>query len=270
MRGMAAAVDHHQPLRRIEDHRVAIGPAIKVDVAARRASGWAFKEDNKVAIDLAEGLEAHTAWEPVASYGERRLVRCVTKTGRMHQVRVHLALVTEHRAELAETLADSAIRVSLVAERNTAVQLAFSDGVLTLDAGSGDEAQASESIEASVQGDDITTGFNPQFLLDGLTALESPVVEMAFTQPSKPAVMAGVDSLDGEADRVGDPVGVADARAELTLRVDHGGMDAVQQRWPIALPPTMQRFFDWVLFMGDQAQATAGTVTPIPAMGPCR
>jgi 23S rRNA pseudouridine1911/1915/1917 synthase len=45
----------------------------------------------KVAVDLAEGLEAHTAWEPVASYGERRLVRCVTKTGRMHQVRVHLA-----------------------------------------------------------------------------------------------------------------------------------------------------------------------------------
>jgi DNA polymerase-3 subunit beta len=51
-----------------------------------------------------------------------------------------------------------------------------------------------------VQGADITTGFNPQFLLDGLTALEAPVVEMAFTQPSKPAVMAGVDSPDGEAD----------------------------------------------------------------------
>ncbi|MFP5252463.1 MAG: DNA polymerase III subunit beta [Actinomycetes bacterium] len=98
------------------------------------------------------------------------------------------------------TLVEAVKRVSLVAERNTAVQLAFSDGVLTLDAGSGDEALATEQIEASVNGEDITTGFNPQFLLDGLTALESPVVEMAFTQPSKPAVMAGVDSLDGEAD----------------------------------------------------------------------
>ena len=48
------------------------------------------------------------------------------------------------------------------------MQLAFSDGVLTLDAGSGDEAQASESIEATIEGEDITTGFNPQFLLDGL------------------------------------------------------------------------------------------------------
>jgi DNA polymerase-3 subunit beta len=98
------------------------------------------------------------------------------------------------------SLIESVKRVSLVAERNTAVQLAFSDGVLTLDAGSGDEAQASESIEASVQGDDITTGFNPQFLLDGLTAIEAPVVELAFTQASKPAVMAGVPTLDGEAD----------------------------------------------------------------------
>jgi DNA polymerase-3 subunit beta len=98
------------------------------------------------------------------------------------------------------SLIESVKRVSLVAERNTAVQLAFSDGVLTLDAGSGDEAQASESIEATVNGEDITTGFNPQFLLDGLTAIEAPVVELAFTQASKPAVMAGVATLDGEAD----------------------------------------------------------------------
>ncbi len=97
-------------------------------------------------------------------------------------------------------LVEAVKRVSLVAERNTAVQLAFSDGMLTLDAGSGDEALATEQIDATVKGEDITTGFNPQFLLDGLTALESPFVEMAFTQASKPAVMAGVDGVDGEAD----------------------------------------------------------------------
>ena len=58
-------------------------------------------------------------------------------------------------------LIESVKRVALVAERNTAVQLAFSDGVLTLDAGSGDEAQASESIEATIDGEDITTGLQP-------------------------------------------------------------------------------------------------------------
>jgi DNA polymerase-3 subunit beta len=88
-------------------------------------------------------------------------------------------------------LIESVRRVALVAERNTAVQMAFADGTLTLDAGSGDEAQASESIEAEIEGEDITTGFNPQFLLDGLTAIDEPVVELAFTQSSKPVVISG-------------------------------------------------------------------------------
>nr|WP_216654424.1 DNA polymerase III subunit beta [Nocardioides sp. zg-DK7169] len=88
-------------------------------------------------------------------------------------------------------LVESVKRVALVAERNTAVQLKFSDGVVTLDAGSGDEAQASESIEAEIDGEDIVTGFNPQFLLDGLTAIDEDHVELAFTQSSKPVVISG-------------------------------------------------------------------------------
>jgi DNA polymerase-3 subunit beta len=97
-------------------------------------------------------------------------------------------------------LVDAVKRVSLVAERNTAVQLMFDDNGLTLDAGHGDEAVATERIDARVKGDPITTGFNPQFLLDGLTALEHPVVELAFTQPAKPAVISGVDGFDGAKD----------------------------------------------------------------------
>lgn len=107
----------------------------------------------------------------------------------------HLTRATLDKGSLIETVK----RVALVAERNTAVQLAFGDGVVTLDAGSGEEAQASESIEASIDGEDLTTGFNPQFLLDGLSAIEESVVELAFTQASKPVVMSGVaaDGADG-------------------------------------------------------------------------
>ncbi len=99
-----------------------------------------------------------------------------------------LTTATIDKAALVESLK----RVALVAERNTAVQLAFKDGVLVLDAGSGDEAQASESVEARIDGEDLTTGFNPQFLLDGLGAIDAPVVELAFTQASKPVVISGV------------------------------------------------------------------------------
>lgn len=106
----------------------------------------------------------------------------------------HLTLARVDRA----VLIDAVKRVALVAERNTAVQMSFADSVLTLDAGSGEEAMASESIEARVTGDDLTTGFNPQFLLDGLTALEEQYVELAFTTASKPVVLSGVDSLDAD------------------------------------------------------------------------
>ncbi len=116
--------------------------------------------------------------------------------------RVRTLFPAEHKtvARLERgALIDAVKRVSLVAERNTAVQLMFDDNGLTLDAGHGDEAVATERIDAQVKGDPITTGFNPQFLLDGLTALEQPVVEMAFTLPAKPAVITGVaEDVDGE------------------------------------------------------------------------
>jgi DNA polymerase-3 subunit beta len=108
----------------------------------------------------------------------------------------HATTARLNRTELVEAVK----RVSLVAERNTAVQLKFDDNGLTLDAGHGDEALATELIDAQVKGEGITTGFNPQFLLDGLTAIEAPVVELAFTQASKPAVITGAPDLDGEKD----------------------------------------------------------------------
>jgi DNA polymerase-3 subunit beta len=112
----------------------------------------------------------------------------------------HLTTATVDKTELVEALK----RVALVAERNTAVQLAFSEGTLTLDAGSGDEAQASESIEATINGDDITTGFNPQYLLDGLQVIDEAVVELAFTVSTKPVVISG--SM-GDSDPTGDGTG---------------------------------------------------------------
>ncbi|QYJ03282.1 DNA polymerase III subunit beta [Nocardioides panacisoli] len=96
-----------------------------------------------------------------------------------------------------EDLVSSLKRVSLVAERNTAVQLRFADGGLTLDAGSGEDAQATESVPAEITGDDLTTGFNPAFLLDGLGAIDEDTVELAFTQASKPVVISGVGADDG-------------------------------------------------------------------------
>jgi DNA polymerase-3 subunit beta len=95
-------------------------------------------------------------------------------------------------------LADAAKRVSLVAERNTPIRLSFSEGQVVLDAGQGDDAQASEALEATLVGDDISVAFNPQFLLDGLGALSTTFVRLSFTHPNKPVEFTGQETLDGE------------------------------------------------------------------------
>jgi DNA polymerase-3 subunit beta len=94
------------------------------------------------------------------------------------------------------TLIDAVKRVSLVADRGAAVRLEFSAGTLRLSAGGEDEGRAEEQLEAELDGDDITVGFNSGFLLDGLSAVESATARLQFTQPTKPAVIcsAGTDA----------------------------------------------------------------------------
>lgn len=103
-----------------------------------------------------------------------------------------------HAVTPTQALIDAAKRVSLVAERNTPIHLSFTDGQVVLDAGQGDDAQASEALEAILVGEEISVAFNPQFLLDGLGALGTDFVRMSFTHPNKPVEFTGQESLDGE------------------------------------------------------------------------
>jgi DNA polymerase-3 subunit beta len=96
-------------------------------------------------------------------------------------------------------LIESVRRVALVAERNTPIRLAFAAGEVTLEAGTGDEAQASESLDATLTGDDISIAFNPAYLLDGLGALDAAYAELRFTASTRPAVLAGKDKPDATA-----------------------------------------------------------------------
>ena len=104
-------------------------------------------------------------------------------------------------AELpAAPFAESVKRVALVAERNTPVRLAFTPGQLVLEAGAGDEAQALETLEASFDGEDLQIAFNPQYLLDGLSAIGSDTARISFTTPTRPAVITGKPGEDGQPD----------------------------------------------------------------------
>ncbi|MDR2453437.1 MAG: DNA polymerase III subunit beta [Bifidobacteriaceae bacterium] len=93
-------------------------------------------------------------------------------------------------------LIEAVRRVALVAERNTAVQIAFSQGQAVLNAGAGDDAQASEAIEASLEGEDTTVAFNPHFLLEGLAAMDAPDVRLFMNATTRPVLFQGVS--DGQ------------------------------------------------------------------------
>ena len=105
---------------------------------------------------------------------------------------------TVARVEMS-ALVEAVKRVALVAERNTPVRLTFEDGQVVLEAGSGEDAQASEALSGSVEGPAVATGFNPGYLLDGLQAIDAPFAHLSFTEPLKPAVLQGAESADGEA-----------------------------------------------------------------------
>jgi DNA polymerase-3 subunit beta len=114
------------------------------------------------------------------------------------------ALLPGHSNSIAElstpVLAEAVKRVALVAERNTPVRLSFTSGQLLLEAGTGEEAQAMEVLEASYEGDDLAIAFNHQYLLDGLAAIDSDTARMAFTEPGKPALITGKPGPDGQPD----------------------------------------------------------------------
>jgi DNA polymerase-3 subunit beta len=59
--------------------------------------------------------------------------------------------------------------------------------------GTDDEGQAEERCDVEFEGEPLTIGFNPTFLLDGLAAVHTERARMDFTSPLKPAVLSGFD-----------------------------------------------------------------------------
>lgn len=89
-------------------------------------------------------------------------------------------------------------RVSLVAERNAPIRMAFTSQELTLTAGSVDEAQAKEILDIDMDGEDITVAFNPAYLIEGLSAISEPFVRMKMTTAVKPVEFNGQQESDSE------------------------------------------------------------------------
>lgn len=93
-------------------------------------------------------------------------------------------------------------RISLVAERNTSLRMVFEEGSVILSAATGDQAQGTEALEATINNvsdhEIVGASFNPVYLSDALSAFTTPYVDFAFTAPGKPCLLMGVQQLDGD------------------------------------------------------------------------
>jgi DNA polymerase-3 subunit beta len=84
-------------------------------------------------------------------------------------------------------LIEATRRVKLVVEREAALRFTFANNSLTLEAIGGEQAQASETIDAVISGPDVVVSLKPDFLLDGLGAVHSEFTRIGFTSVENPA-----------------------------------------------------------------------------------
>ncbi|MBH0052777.1 MULTISPECIES: DNA polymerase III subunit beta [unclassified Salinibacterium] len=83
-------------------------------------------------------------------------------------------------------LIEAVRRVSLVLEREAALRFTFTTEGVTLEAIGSEQAQASETIDAFLTGDDTVVSLKPQFLIDGLSSVHSEFVRISFTKTENP------------------------------------------------------------------------------------
>lgn len=79
-------------------------------------------------------------------------------------------------------LVEAVGRVGLVLEREAALRFTFVEGQVTLEAAGTETAQAVETVDAHLVGDDMVVSLKPQFLLDGLRSTHAEFARIGFTR----------------------------------------------------------------------------------------
>src|SRR6202035_581282 len=100
----------------------------------------------------------------------------------------------EHELRLAGSeLTDVVRRISLLAQKNAPLRLAFAPGELTVSAETPDVGEARESLAVPFHGEALEIGFKPVFLGAGLEAIEEGDVLLKLIRPLRPALTEPAD-----------------------------------------------------------------------------
>jgi DNA polymerase-3 subunit beta len=92
-----------------------------------------------------------------------------------------------------EELAEVVRRVSLMAQKNAPLRLAFSEGQVVVSAQTPDVGEAHEALPVPFAGEPFEIGFNADFLRDGLESVDSQEVVIKLTGPLRPGLIESAD-----------------------------------------------------------------------------
>jgi DNA polymerase III subunit beta len=154
-------------------------------VPARTLSeiGKTFGHSGTVAVSIIRRDDR----ELIAFSADRRTVTSLLIKGNFPPVRRLFPETVEDYAVLnTGELVDAVRRVALVLEREAALRFSFSIDGLRLEAAGSEQAQAQETIDAHLHGQDTVVSLKPSFLLDALSAVHSEFVRVSFTKTENP------------------------------------------------------------------------------------
>lgn len=160
--------------------------------------GRTFGSADRIEITLSEPGDR----QQIAFSTADRTVTSLLIKGNYPPVRRLFPEAVDHHAVVSTSeLVDATRRVQLVLDAEAAIRYTFSEGQVQLEAIGSEQAQASETIDCVLDGDDIVLSIKPQLLIDGINATHSEFVRIAFTRSESsnkpgPMLIRGQTSRD--------------------------------------------------------------------------
>lgn len=154
-------------------------------VPARTLSeiGKTFSHSANISVSISNNDDR----ELIAFSADNKVVTSLLIKGNFPPVRKLFPDVIENYAVVnTNELVEAVRRVALVLEREAALRFSFTIDGVTLEAIGSEQAQASETIDGHLNGEDTVVSLKPQFLLDGLGAVRSEFVRISFTKTDNP------------------------------------------------------------------------------------
>jgi DNA polymerase-3 subunit beta len=179
---LTATDSYRVATRRIDwEHRDSGGETLTALVPAKVVIevGKTFSASGTVQVSIVKDGER----ELIAFTGENKTVTSLLIKGNYPPVgRLFPETVDNYAVVGTGELVEAVGRVGLVLEREAALRFTFVEGQVTLEAAGTESAQAVETVDAHLVGDDMVVSLKPQFLLDGLRSTHAEFARIGFTR----------------------------------------------------------------------------------------